>query len=60
MIDRFTRAVTFALYQFTIALGIIMLPVAILTQRLGLTLPVHRVVQAVDTLHRGSQSTTSR
>jgi len=52
MIDRLTRAVTFALYQLTIAFGIVMLPVALLTQHLGVTLPVHRLVQAVETLYR--------
>lgn len=35
----------FALYQASIALGIALLPVAVAVRRVGIALPVHRVVQ---------------
>ncbi|MGB9985983.1 hypothetical protein [Salarchaeum japonicum] len=39
-----TRITTAAAYQTTLALGIALLPLAVLTSRLGLTLPIHRLV----------------
>lgn len=44
MIERAYRATLFALYQFTIAVGIALMPVALAARRTGVTLPVHRVV----------------
>lgn len=39
------RSVTlFALYQTSVAVGILLLPVALVMARLGVALPVHRVV----------------
>jgi hypothetical protein len=58
MIDRLTHAGTFVLYQLTIALGIIMMPVALATRRFGVTLPVHKLVQTVETLYENRQSQT--
>jgi hypothetical protein len=58
MIDRLTHAGVFALYQLTIALGIVMMPVALATKRLGMTLPVHRLVKAVETLYENRTSQT--
>lgn len=53
MIDRLSRAFLFGAYQLTIALGIILLPIALLIGRLGITLPVHRVVKSLgDALER--------
>lgn len=48
MFDSVRRAAVFALYQASVAAGIFLLPVALFTRRLGLTLPVHRVVSALD------------
>jgi len=48
MIDRALAATLFALYQFTIAAGIALLPVALLTSHVGVTLPVHRMVDATE------------
>ena len=38
------RALVFALYQFSIALGIVLLPVALVAEQAGVHLPVGRVV----------------
>jgi hypothetical protein len=45
MIDRITRLGLFALYQSTLALGILLLPVALLVRQAGVTLPVGRLVE---------------
>lgn len=39
------RAVVFALYQFSIVLGITLLPVALVARRAGVPLPVGRLVE---------------
>lgn len=38
------RATMFMLYQLSLALGIVLLPVALVTNRLGIHLPVGRLV----------------
>lgn len=48
MIPRLERATLYVLYQLSILLGILLLPVALLLQRGGVTLPVHRVVERLD------------
>jgi hypothetical protein len=48
MIDRLKTATLFALYQMSIALGIVMLPLAVAFNKAGVTLPIHRVVDALD------------
>lgn len=45
MIDRLHAIAVFALYQLTIALGIALLPVALLARRAGVTLPLGRLVE---------------
>ncbi|WP_394327245.1 hypothetical protein [Halopelagius inordinatus] len=45
------RGVTFVLYQLTLMLGILMMPVALFTRRLGVTLPVNRLVDAAGTAY---------
>jgi hypothetical protein len=50
-----SRAVLFALYQFSLLVGIVMLPVALVTKRFGFSLPVHRVVSRLgDAYERAS------
>lgn len=44
MIEPLQRATLFALYQTSIVLGIALLPVALLAQRGGVTLPIGRFV----------------
>lgn len=47
MIDRLRTATLFALYQTTIAVGIVLWPVAFALGQVGLTLPVHRLVESL-------------
>lgn len=42
--ERIYRAIVLALYQFTLLVGILMMPVALLTKKLGIRLPIDRVV----------------
>jgi len=44
MIEPFQRATLFALYQTSVVLGILLLPLALLARRGGVTLPVGRLV----------------
>ncbi|WP_323677192.1 hypothetical protein [Halorubellus sp. PRR65] len=48
MIERASAAALFALYQVTIAMGIALLPLALITRRFGFTLPVDRLVEATE------------
>lgn len=54
MIERLRRVTLFVLYQLTLAVGIVAMPVALALGRLGLTPPVHR---AVDTLGEALEET---
>jgi hypothetical protein len=45
MIDRLRHATLFALYQLSIVLGIVLLPIALVFGRLGLRLPLDRLVR---------------
>lgn len=45
MIERLYANALFALYQMSIMLSIMMLPVALLTRHVGITPPVHRLVE---------------
>jgi len=47
MIDRIRSATLFALYQTTIAIGILLWPLAYALDRVGLKLPIHRVVKGL-------------
>lgn len=42
---RLTRPILLGAYQLSLLVGIIFLPVALLLGRLGVTIPVHRLVQ---------------
>ena len=55
MISILERAALFALYQASIALGILLLPVALLLGRIGVTLPIHRVVGRLDEAYANAQ-----
>ncbi|ADQ67235.1 hypothetical protein GL213_08320 [Halogeometricum borinquense] len=46
MLNAMHRSVTFALYQLTLALGILLMPVALLMRRVGIRLPLGRAVEA--------------
>jgi hypothetical protein len=47
MIAAVRRLALFALYQTTVALGILLLPVALLARRAGISLPVGRAVETL-------------
>ncbi|QLH78937.1 hypothetical protein HZS55_17275 [Halosimplex rubrum] len=42
------RATVFALYQLTLFAGILLLPLALVMRKAGITLPVHRAVDRVN------------
>lgn len=48
MIEPVYRFALLALYQLSIVIGIVLLPVAIVAQVGGVTLPVHRVVERLE------------
>jgi hypothetical protein len=48
MVPPLERATLFVLYQASIALGILLMPVALLLRQAGVTLPVGRVVERLD------------
>jgi len=52
MIDLLQRATLFALYQASIVFGILLLPVALLARRGGVTLPIGRVVERLGRAYR--------
>jgi hypothetical protein len=43
--ERIYRATLLVLYQITLIAGIALLPLAMVTERLGLRLPIHRAVR---------------
>ena len=51
------RASLFALYQLSIAAGILLLPVALMTRRFGIHLPAGRII---DTLGEAYEATQAR
>ncbi|MFB6069924.1 MAG: hypothetical protein ABEJ76_02775 [Halanaeroarchaeum sp.] len=55
MIDRLTATAAYTAYQTTVALGITLLPVALLAKRLGVTLPVHRLIERTESVYEASR-----
>ncbi|NHN49037.1 hypothetical protein G9464_15750 [Halostella sp. JP-L12] len=56
MIQRVYRSTLFALYQISLALGILLMPFALAMNRAGVTLPVHRVVENLGDAYESAQS----
>ncbi|SMP21746.1 hypothetical protein [Halobellus salinus] len=52
MLDDLRRGAAFVLYQITLAFGILAMPVALGAQRLGLTLPIRRLVESAERAYR--------
>jgi hypothetical protein len=50
------RAVVFALYQFSIVLGITLLPVALVANRAGVPFPVGRLIERLSQAHEEAAS----
>jgi len=48
MFQTASRFTTFALYQLTVLLGIVLLPVALAARRVGVKLPVASVIERMD------------
>lgn len=51
MIERLRRTTLFAAYQAALVLGIVTFPLALLTERLGMTLPIGRLVDRLGDAH---------
>ncbi|WP_197424842.1 hypothetical protein [Natronomonas sp. CBA1123] len=50
------RAFMFALYQFSIVLGITLLPVALVAKRAGIPFPIGRLVERLGEAHEKAES----
>lgn len=57
MTETLLRTGLFALYQFTLAVGIVMMPLALIARRAGVNLPMGRLI---DTVGRAYQNTAVR
>ncbi|WP_201293994.1 hypothetical protein [Natronorubrum halalkaliphilum] len=55
MISRVYRATLFALYQLCIMVGILAMPLAMVTRQIGFTLPVHRLLANVESAYEATQ-----
>jgi len=49
--DALHRASVFVLYQLSLLVGIMLLPIAIGLRRAGLSLPIHRVIERLGTAY---------
>ncbi|MDZ7730761.1 MAG: hypothetical protein U5K37_07330 [Natrialbaceae archaeon] len=56
MISRVKRATLFALYQLSIMIGIIAMPLALATHQVGVSLPVHRLIAWSEDAYEAQQS----
>lgn len=56
MTERLTRPVLFGAYQLSLLLGIVLLPVALVAGRLGVTLPIHRLINALSRAYDRSRN----
>ena len=55
MASRLTTAALFALYQLSLLAGIVLMPVALMTQRLGVRLPIDRAVATLNDAYEQSR-----
>lgn len=55
MTSRVSHALLFALYQLSIALGIVLLPLALVARQAGVTLPVHKLLETVGDAYENTQ-----
>jgi len=56
MIDSLQRTTTFALYQLTLALGIALMPVALLVRRVGITLPLDQLIRTTSEAYEAASA----
>ena len=52
MLDELRRGAAFVAYQLVLAIGILAMPVALGARRLGLTLPIGRLVESAERAYR--------
>ncbi len=52
MIQRFTKVALLTAYQSTLALGIALMPIALAARKLGITIPVHRLIERMELAYR--------
>lgn len=57
MIRSLYRKSAFVLYQSSIALGIMLLPLAIVLRRVGYTLPIHHLIDRLEAASDPGRST---
>ncbi|WP_195156064.1 hypothetical protein [Halococcus agarilyticus] len=57
MIERLRRTTLFAAYQTALALGIVTFPLALLTERVGLSLPIDTLVERLGEAHERATDT---
>ncbi len=56
MRSRVYHATLFALYQLCIAVGILVMPLALATRQTGVTLPVHRLLARVEEAYEAAEA----
>ncbi len=56
MKSRVYRATLFALYQFSIAIGIVAMPIALAARQAGFTLPINRLLMRIGEAYENAQS----
>lgn len=56
--ERLYRATLLALYQLTLLVGILMMPLALITSRLGIHLPIDRAVLGLKEAYEDVQPTS--
>ena len=54
MESRLYRGVVFALYQFSLLLGIVLMPIALLLGQMGLSLPMDKVLLRLESASAGA------
>ena len=50
------RLVVLALYQLTLAVGIVLLPIALVTRKIGISLPFDRVISRLSDAYERSST----
>ena len=55
MTQQLTATTLLVAHQITIALGILLLPVALLARRAGVTIPIHRLVEGTGEAYEKTQ-----
>jgi len=48
MESRLYRVTLFALYQLTVLVGLVTLPIALLARQVGITVPLHRAIDRLE------------